>query len=81
MKKKPDDNVALWARVPAKHIERIERALPKYGWRVAVMRDVVEHLASTLKPGSTPSMHTMKHLAREAADQYAHDVDRKKSRV
>ena len=70
-KKKAPEDVAFWARVPAKHVERIERSLPKYGWRVAVIRHVVEHLAHTLKPGSQPSMHTMKHLAEEGANQYA----------
>lgn len=72
MKKKQEEDVAFWARVPAKDVEKIERSLPRYGWRVAVIRHVVAHLATTLKPGSRPSMHTLKHLAEEGADQYAH---------
>ena len=70
MKRKVDD-VAMWARVPRSQIAKIERSGIRYGWRVAVMREVVAHLAATLKPGTRPSMDGVLRHARKAASQYA----------
>lgn len=75
-KKKSNDMIPVWGRVPYKHIEKIEKALPRYGWRARLIAHVMETLANELPAGSSPSMHTMESIADGAtkkwAKQYAH---------
>lgn len=68
-KKKPNDSIPLWARVPYREIEVIERALPPYGWRSRLVRTVVRRVGAHLAPGERPSMEKMMTLANQAVDE------------
>ncbi len=68
-KKKGDDDVPVWARVPYRDIERIERALPPYGWRSRLVRTVVQRVSEHLSPGEKPSMERLMHLVEGAVDE------------
>lgn len=69
-RKRATDLIPVWGRVPRKHVDAVERALPKYGWRSRLIVHVFEHLASRVQPGTQPSMHTVEHIGAEAADQW-----------
>lgn len=60
----------LWARVDPDDMREIERALPKWGWRSALMSFVVAYLAQRLRRGERPSMETMHQYAKEAVDNF-----------
>lgn len=68
-KKKPQDSIPIWARVPYAEIERIERALPPYGWRSRLVREVISRVSEHLVPGESPSMQRITTLVHGAVDE------------
>ena len=60
----------IWARVNPADVREIERALPKWGWRSALMSFVIAYLAERLRAGERPSMETMHQYAKEAVDNF-----------
>lgn len=67
---KPTTPIPVWGRVPYKHIEKVERALPQYGWRSRLIVHVFAHLAARVSAGSQPSMHTLEQIATLGADEW-----------
>jgi hypothetical protein len=71
------NDVRLWARVSPDDIRDIQRALPKWGWRSALMRHVFAYLAQRLREGERPSMEKLEAYSREAVDTFIDNNDLK----
>lgn len=68
-RRKQKQSIAVWARVPVKQVEQIERALPPYGWRSRLVRTVVQRVSERLAPGEAPSMERLMTLVEDAVDE------------